>query len=170
MNQRYTFEYPAPEMGFLDLIWNYKFHLAFYIVLISTVTFIGLYLIGGVPAELRTVDSTVDSTDSTEVVQNPTQNGTAVIATGTAPVRTVGELPTRIIIDKIGVNTAVLNPTSNKNSVLDENLLKGAVRYPGSGTLGNGNVFLFGHSTGIRIVNNQAFKAFNNLKSLNPND
>ena len=79
-------------------------------------------------------------------------------------------MPKRVIISKIGVDVAVSNPTSTNNDILNQYLLDGAVRYPGSGTLGHGNVFIFGHSTGIKLVNNQAFKAFNNLKELNIDD
>jgi LPXTG-site transpeptidase (sortase) family protein len=79
-------------------------------------------------------------------------------------------LPQRIVIRKIGVDSSVRNPTVATNAVLNDFLLKGAVRYPGSGTLGKGNIFLFGHSTGLALVNNQAYKTFNNLKNLNPED
>ncbi|MEK7578914.1 MAG: sortase, partial [Patescibacteria group bacterium] len=55
--------------------------------------------------------------------------------------------------------------------VLDAALLKGVVHYPGSGNLNDvRNVFLFGHSTGFRVVQNEAFKVFNNLKELETND
>lgn len=155
-------------MGFLDIVWTYKFHLAFYILGISTLTYIGLYLVGGVPQELRAVDTSINTPQVVQTTPSKTQTN---IATGTTKInQNQGELPLRIIIEKIGVNTPVLNPTQTSNDVLNTNLLKGAVRYPGSGTLANGNMFIFGHSTGIRLVNNQAFKAFNNLKNLNPND
>jgi sortase (surface protein transpeptidase) len=79
--------------------------------------------------------------------------------------------PRRVIISKIGVDQSISNPKSTEVKVLDDALLGGAVRYPESGLLGeNKNIFLFGHSTGFRTVQNPAFKAFNRLGDLLPND
>lgn len=79
--------------------------------------------------------------------------------------------PVRIIIDAIGIDTTIVNPESRSIDVLDQALLQGVVRYPGSAQLGElGNVLLFGHSTGFRVVNNPAFKVFNDLKQLAEND
>jgi len=75
-------------------------------------------------------------------------------------------LPVHITIPKIGVDVSISNPESDNVSVLDEYLKSGAVHYPGSGSLVEGNMFLFAHSTGFKIVHNQAYKAFNNLKDL----
>jgi len=75
-------------------------------------------------------------------------------------------LPNRIKIPKIGVDTSVSNPVSDSVEVLDEYLKTGSVHYPGSGSLTGGNMFLFAHSTGIKVVRNQAYKAFNNLELL----
>jgi LPXTG-site transpeptidase (sortase) family protein len=81
------------------------------------------------------------------------------------------ELPTRIIISKIAVDQPILNPISTDPDILDENLLNGVVRYPGSGLLKESrNMFIFGHSTGFRVVQNQAFKAFNRLGELAKGD
>jgi LPXTG-site transpeptidase (sortase) family protein len=54
--------------------------------------------------------------------------------------------------------------------VLDSFLAKGAVHYPGSGNLGYGNIFIFGHNTRLAVVNNQGFKAFNGLRDLKAGD
>jgi LPXTG-site transpeptidase (sortase) family protein len=78
--------------------------------------------------------------------------------------------PTRIVIDKINVDVSVSNPNTTDLATLDDYLLRGAVRYPGSGLLGFGNMFIFAHSTGLQVVNNQAFKAFNGLKNLTTGD
>lgn len=74
--------------------------------------------------------------------------------------------PTRVIINKIGVDSIVQRPISPNVDVLDEALTKGAVYYPGSGSIESGNIFLFGHSTGFQIVQNQAYKTFNDLDKL----
>jgi len=79
-------------------------------------------------------------------------------------------LPNHIKIPKIDVDVSISNPESDSVTILDEYLKKGAVHYPGSGNLLVGNMFLFAHSTGIKVVQNQAYKAFNNLKSLSSGD
>lgn len=79
--------------------------------------------------------------------------------------------PVRIVIDAIDLDDSINTPASNDVQTLDEALLTGVVHYPGSANLSDsGNVFLFGHSTGFRVVQNQAFKAFNDLKHLKEND
>ena len=79
-------------------------------------------------------------------------------------------LPTHITISKIGVDVPVSNPETDNVDALDGYLKKGAVHYPGSGSLVGGNMFLFAHSTGFKVVQNQAYKAFNNLKDLHEGD
>jgi LPXTG-site transpeptidase (sortase) family protein len=81
-----------------------------------------------------------------------------------------GILPSRLIIPAINLNTAVDNPTSTSTASLDYELTKGPVRYPGSGTVGFGNMFIFGHSTGWKVVINKAYKVFNDLKTLTPGE
>jgi LPXTG-site transpeptidase (sortase) family protein len=78
--------------------------------------------------------------------------------------------PDKIVINKIGVNTIINQPNSRSVSVLDSALGTGAVHYPGSGTVEGGNMFIFGHSTGFQVVQNQAYKAFNNLDDLQYGD
>ncbi|MEX0917312.1 MAG: sortase [Candidatus Paceibacterota bacterium] len=79
--------------------------------------------------------------------------------------------PTRIVIESIGVDVEIKNPQSRDIKVLDEALKEGAVRYPGSGKLGESkNVFLFGHSSSLPIVRNSNFKAFNKLDELRAGD
>ena len=65
-------------------------------------------------------------------------------------------VPTRVIIDKIGVDSIIQHPQTVDVETLDKALTKGAVYYPGSGTIEQGNVFLFGHSSNWQIVRNQA--------------
>lgn len=82
-------------------------------------------------------------------------------------VASVSELPTKITISKIGLDTTITNPTTTDIKILDEELLKGAVRYPTSAKLGEtGNVVLFGHSSYLPIVGNQAYKTFNGIQKL----
>ncbi|MFZ2500612.1 MAG: sortase [Minisyncoccia bacterium] len=90
---------------------------------------------------------------------------TTVVATS-SPVVTIEE-PVRIEIKKIDLSTSVANPTGTDIKTLDTYLLKGAVRYPTSAKLGQvGNVVIFGHSSYLPIVGNQAYKAFNGIQKL----
>lgn len=79
--------------------------------------------------------------------------------------------PLRVVIEKIGVDVTVASPKSTDVATLDAELLKGAVQYPGSGTLTeNKNMLIFGHSTNWKVVQNPAFKAFNGLEKLTNGD
>ncbi len=79
----------------------------------------------------------------------------------------VPELPTKIEIPAINLAATVANPTTTSIAILDEELLKGAVRYPTSAMLGEiGNVILFGHSSYLPVVGNQAYKTFNGIQKL----
>ena len=81
------------------------------------------------------------------------------------------ELPITITIPAIGLSARVTNPTSTDIAVLDQALLQGAVRYPTSAKLGEtGNVVLFGHSSYLPIVGNQAYKTFNGIQKLVASD
>jgi LPXTG-site transpeptidase (sortase) family protein len=132
-----------------------------YSAIIFVVVFVLLYSAGLVPETIKP-----DQGDSFRTLWDKAQG--KAISDQTA--RTTGENPTRIVIDKIGVDVTISNPNTTNVTTLDEYLKQGAVRYPGSGLLGSGNMFLFAHSTGIKVVNNQAYKAFNGLKNLTAGD
>jgi LPXTG-site transpeptidase (sortase) family protein len=78
--------------------------------------------------------------------------------------------PIKIRIDSVAINVDVIRPQSKDVAILDQSLLKGAVYYPGSGSVEKGNMLVFGHSTGLSVVRNQAFRAFNNLKNVSDGD
>lgn len=81
------------------------------------------------------------------------------------------ELPAKIVIPKINLSVSVQNPTALTVAVLDQELLKGSVRYPTSAKLGEmGNMVIFGHSSYLPVVHNQAFKAFNGIQKLSSGD
>ncbi len=125
--------------------------IAIIFICVFVISFGVLYLLNFVPSELKDQNITTESSD---------------VASTTFIGKIEYELPLRISIEKIGINTVVQNPTTTNVYALDDLLLHGVVRYPGSGLPGEGNMFFFGHSTGLKVVNNQAFKAFNNLKDL----
>ncbi|MBU6388267.1 sortase [Patescibacteria group bacterium] len=80
---------------------------------------------------------------------------------------TASELPVKIEIPAINLSATVSNPATVDIEVLDQKLLSGAVRYPTSAKLGEmGNVVLFGHSSYLPIVGNQAYKTFNGIQKL----
>ncbi|MFI5260422.1 MAG: sortase [Candidatus Paceibacteria bacterium] len=90
----------------------------------------------------------------------------AVVAASSTPV-TVIENPVQIEIPTIHLAATISNPTTTAIEGLDQLLLKGAVRYPTSAKLGQiGNVVLFGHSSYLPIVGNQAYKTFDGIQKL----
>lgn len=77
------------------------------------------------------------------------------------------EDPVKIVIPTIGLRATVANPATTDIAILDQNLLTGAVRYPTSAKLGEtGNIVIFGHSSYLPVVGNQAYKAFNGIQKL----
>jgi len=108
---------------------------------------------------------------ATEVatVESPKSVVPAVSASSKS-VTTAGS-PIKILIPSINLSVTVQNPTSLDAEVLDRGLLKGAVRYPTSAKLGEkGNMVIFGHSSYLPIVHNQAYKTFNGIQNLSPGD
>lgn len=142
-----------------------KWHFAWIFLLVFFISLLVLATIGFVPKY-------VDEPESNATAENVqvTQNVSSQNSNYTAPLSS-GVLPERIIIPEIGTDIVVNNPASTDIQTLDNALLTGAVRYPGSGTLGaNGNIFLFGHSSYLRTVSNDAFRAFNGIQKLEVGD
>ena len=139
------------KRGFISMILKNKVSFFVNLFIILTITFSILYLFGLVPEAFKSIvgrESVIESSGNR-----------------------IGDLPLSIKIPAIGVDSQIYNPATTSLEVLNDYLLKGAVRYPGSGLLGgDGNIFIFGHSTGIKIVNNQAFKTFNGLRNLKQGD
>lgn len=132
-----------------------------YFGLIFIISFILLYTAGLVPESLKTKQA-----DSFRTLWDKAQKKSVDEQIKQGIVIVEAENPIKIIIDKIGVDSVIANPNTTNVTTLDEYLKQGAVRYPGSGLLGQGNMFIFGHSTGLSVVNNQAYKTFNGLKNL----
>ena len=125
-------------------------------------TFLVLYMLGLVPEELLTNgNSPADS-----IKLGLFQSGTNGQDKNEGP----KDIPLKIQIPNVGVDVSISDPNTTDNAVLNEFLLKGAVRYPGSGYAGSGNLFLFGHSSLLSVVHNQAYKAFNKIQDLKPGD
>ncbi len=139
------------KVGIRETIFKHKILFFVYLMVILIMTISVLYLFNLVPEAFKSI-----------VGREPVAESKG---------NRIGELPLNIKIPVIGVDAQVYNPATTSVEVLDNYLLKGAVRYPGSGLLGgDGNIFIFGHNTGIPIVNNQAFKTFNGIKNLKAGD
>jgi LPXTG-site transpeptidase (sortase) family protein len=136
------------------------------------VTFAFLYVFGLVPNSFKGAGDIEEIDDLTTKDQYSELNNDYWVGGYDAVESYSGALtkPDRVVISSIGVDTPVGQPEQRDVSVLDQYLTKGAVHYPGSGTVEQGNMFIFGHSTGLSVVRNQAYKAFNNLNKLNKGD
>ncbi len=108
------------------------------------------------------------------VIEAPTGNAINLPVAPTAPAvayASGADLPTRIVVKKVGVDTKIIEPRSSDIPTLDQALLSGAVRFPGSATLSeSGDLLLFGHQSYLPVVRNKAFKAFNDLQKLEAGD
>lgn len=93
------------------------------------------------------------------------------VPTNTAAPQEQPELPVRIAAAAVSLDETVSNPESSDLDVLDQALLKGGVRHPTSAPLGvEGTVLIYGHSSYLPVVRNQAFKAFNGIQKLEPGE
>lgn len=93
--------------------------------------------------------------------------GQPEMASSSTSVANVPELPTQVVIPAINLSVTVADPDTTDATVLDNYLLKGAVRYPTSAELGeDGNIIIFGHSSYLPIVRNQAYKTFDGIQKL----
>jgi LPXTG-site transpeptidase (sortase) family protein len=119
----------------------------------------------------------VSDADGTTVVTPSTLGATSALAASVddsgvaAPVdgqlNMDGELPTKVVIPSIGVNTPVDDPATTDVDTLDNYLSSAAVRYPTSATLDQqGNVIIFGHSSYLPVVVNQHYKTFDGIQNL----
>lgn len=129
-----------------------------------------LYLLGFVPTQFE--EQTRDNTVASQITDGAFQ-GLGLISSSSLSSSNVapkGELPVRIVASSIGLDSLVEIPSSTNFTVLDNELAKGPVYYPGSGQAGTGNMFIFGHSTGFKVVINKAYQVFNHLKDLKEGD
>jgi len=125
---------------------------------VFAVTFGVLYYFDLVPVSFQSGNSSIvedEDSDTDEQITTP-QSVT---------------LPDSISIPKIGLETTVGKPQSPDFATLNDYLTRGAVYYPGSGSIEQGNIFVFGHSADIyRNVQNPALKVFNGFQKLIPGD
>ncbi len=92
-----------------------------------------------------------------------------VINAALLPPSNKGELPVKIVIAEAGVSSSVSNPTTTDMSVLEADLLNGAVRYPTTSLLGEkGTMLIFGHSSYLPKIHNPAYRTFDGVQNLVP--
>ncbi len=118
------------------------------------------------------VENKINDIPNVSVFVTKTENGVAAKPKPVSIKTASGAgLPAQLRIPKIDTEITVLNPISEEAPVLDAALLRGAVRYPTSGTFSDGKtIFLFGHSSYLPVVHNQNFKAFNEIQKLSAGD
>lgn len=149
--------------SFVKTIWHHRYIFLSIFLTVFVLSFGVLALIGIVPEELADPESPSLVALVNAKADTTSNSGVTVIR----PIQKEnGEVPMRLVIAKIDVNQPILNPSSRDVNQLDEELKKGVVRYPGSGLLGDGNVFLFGHSSTLSVIHNKAYKALNHLDYL----
>ena len=100
---------------------------------------------------------------ATTILQSETKEPQSAVAPST-----VSQYPVKIIFDSLqGKTVNVSNPTSQSNTVLDNALLKGAVRYPTSADFSSpGNIFILAHSSYLPTVFNKNYQSFNGIQNL----
>jgi LPXTG-site transpeptidase (sortase) family protein len=131
-------------------------------------SFLGLFAVAffGSLAILAELDLLPEAPEAAQVSLETDQ-----VAGAGAGMTQAAESPTKVEIPKIKLTALIENPATTAVEALDAELLKGAVRYPTSAKLGeDGNVVLFGHSSYLPIVNNQAYKTFNDIQKLAKGD
>lgn len=136
-----------------------------------TVAFAGIFVVlfgflslVGMTPDVKKTDTASSTTTSQPVSSQPTlsQSNITSAAPSVSP-----ESPVRVAAPDIGLDVKVSNPVATDIPTLDEALLTGSVRYPTSALLGtDGTVLLFGHSSYLPVVRNQAYKAFDGIQNL----
>lgn len=153
-------------------VYNKKFSflVVFGIVFLVMLSILGAF--GFTPDSPSSTDTQVADAPVATVTTSSLMLGPAAAVSNTAAAtQTQGEVPVKVVVSKIGLSQTVANPTTTNVEALDQYLLKGAVRYPTSATLGQeGTVILFGHSSYLPVVHNQAYKAFDGIQNLKSGD
>ena len=150
-----------------------KFVVFFFIIFL--LTFSSLYVLGLVPSEITGDGGGFFGDLRLRILSvfDPSSQSGGDIVSASSPYpadRKTGESPTSIEVPKVGIDIMVQNPKTTDNNILDEYLTKGAVRYDGSGLIGDGNMLIFGHSSNLATVKNKAYKALNGIDKLKPGD
>lgn len=129
-----------------------------YIIIIFSITAISLASVGIIP------DYPLNSSSTKSIKPVITLTSVSVHDT---PAKIFIENPVKISMPSIHKSASIKNPDTQDVRVLNKALLSGAVRYWHSAKLGEkGNIVLFGHSSYIPIILNQAYKTFSGIQNL----
>lgn len=145
--------------GFFKKI-EVKFVLTFAFVFLAS--FLVLYVLGLVPNEITGGTGFLDDLRLNAIKMTETRSDSMP--------KFAGEEPVHLTIPNADIDIVVQNPTSKDNTVLDEYLTRGTIRYVDSALLGAGNVLIFGHSSNWAVVHNKAYKALNGIEKLKAGD
>ncbi len=144
-----------------------SFFTAFFIVVFVTYTF--LYAIDFIPEPVGHDDAERQTNVTVQIEKDTIAEITTPIEKEekNTPVTATDPLPTKIFIDKLNREVAILNPTEATIPAMDAALLKGIVRHPDSADFQKtGNMLLLGHSSYLPNVLNKNFQAFNGIQKL----
>lgn len=151
--------FSADEKKFIKKLVKWGLIIVVSVTLLSSLAHvINVYQTEG-QSGLRRLVSDDSAVETVQAVQ-----GAKKIETVVGIQQNTGELPLSIEVPSIGIQSNIESPTVQTVKVLDAALNRGPVYYQGSGTPGERNMLIFGHSTGFRIVQNKAYQVFNNLK------
>ncbi|MDD2657452.1 MAG: sortase [Candidatus Pacebacteria bacterium] len=130
--------------------------------------FLGFFLLTFfISANVLAALDLLPSAASEDATQSLSETRLAPVVSPVVETPVMAELPMKIEIPSINLSAVIKNPTTTNIEVLDQGLLAGAVRYPTSAKLGEtGNMVLFGHSSYLPVVRNQAYKTFNGIQKL----
>ncbi len=113
------------------------------------------------------IDFLPEKPNTETVVEDQVVAGDSVVPEDEEAVSQIDPFPVAIIFDSLEREVAILNPESDNVAELDEALLSGIVRHPGSADFKDtGTIFLLGHSSYLPVVNNKNFQAFNGIQKL----
>jgi len=135
---------------------------------ISFATFVALSLAGFIPKKAGEWENMLISA---LMYRDAKADTAAVPVTSPVPEPVRLEMPTHMVIPSVKIDFAIVEPEAVTNSALDDALAKGIVHYPGSGLLGeSANMLLFGHSSHLAHVRNQAYKALTGIDKVIPGE
>jgi LPXTG-site transpeptidase (sortase) family protein len=137
---------------------------------IFIVTLVALSLAGFMPKQGRVIENKLlSSLLHKDVVALEIQVPTDSVSQVDVP--EVFERPTHLEIPSVHIAFDIVHPQSSEVSLLDTYLSKGIVYYPGSGLLNEEkNLLLFGHSSNLKHVRNEAYKALTGIEKVIPGD
>lgn len=165
-----THGHGAHAPGSIPHVLSQKWTFLAGIFVIFGLTFWYLSSIGFIPNSVATADD-ANVTPTATIQTSPLVTGPAAGLNNALAAAGHGEDPVKIVIPSLNKTATIANPDTTDVNTLDNYLLNGAVRYPTSATLGErGNVVLFGHSSYLPVVHNQAFKTFDGIQNLKKGD